>query len=64
MIAPPKLDECFLDNVFRVSNRRHPLPGKEQQARRELKKATFPMFISGDILHDLFTVFYNQDAAK
>jgi hypothetical protein len=64
MIAPPKLDECFLDNVFRVSRRRHPLPGKEQQTRREFKKATFPMFMSGDILHDLFTVFYNQDAAK
>jgi hypothetical protein len=59
-----KLDECFLDNVFGVGSRPHPLPREEQQARREVRKATFPMFMSGDILHDFFTVFYNQDAAK
>jgi hypothetical protein len=40
------------------------LPGKKQQAGPDLRKTLFPTFMGGDIIHDLFTVFYNQDAAK
>src|SRR5438132_8055650 len=60
----PETDESFLDNVFRIGRRSRPLPRKQHQAGCELGKASLPIFISGDILHDLFTVFYNQDAAK
>jgi len=59
VIAPPKFDESFLNNVFRIGSRPHPLPRKKQQARGKLRKTSSPTFISGDILHDLFTVFYN-----
>src|SRR5216684_679439 len=64
VLFSPETDESFLDNVFRIGRRSRPLPRKQQQAGCELGKASLPVFISGDILHDLFTVFYNQDAAK
>src|SRR4029077_5601782 len=32
VVSPPKLDESFLDNVFGISCRSRPLPGKKQQA--------------------------------
>jgi len=64
MAAPPKANECFLNDIFRVGPRPHPLPRKKQQARCERGKTNFPIFMSRDILHDLFTVFYDQDAAK
>src|SRR5439155_4177053 len=35
----------------------HPLPGKEQQSRSNFRKATLPILMAGDIVHDLFTVF-------
>jgi hypothetical protein len=53
-----------LDNVLGVGCRARPLPGEQQQAGRKLGKAILPIFIGGDIFHDLFTVFYNRDAAK
>jgi hypothetical protein len=40
------------------------LPREQHKAGRKLRKASFPIFIGDDILHDLFTVFYNRDAAK
>lgn len=64
MITSPKTDECFLNNVFRVGWRTDPLPGKKEQTWREIGKANLPLFIRSDILHDLFTVFYNRDAAN
>ena len=64
MIAPPKFNESFLNNVFRISPGSNPLPRKKQQAWGKLRKTGFPTFMGGDIVHDLFTVFYNQDAAK
>jgi hypothetical protein len=64
MFFSPKTDESFLDNVFGVGRRSRPLPREQQQAGCELSKANLPIFIGGDILHDLFTVFYNQDAAN
>jgi len=57
VIASPKLDECFLNDVFRVSARPHPLPGEKQQAGCEFRKTTPPIFVSGDILHDLSRSF-------
>jgi hypothetical protein len=57
VIASPKFDECFLNDVFRVSARPHPLPGEKQQTGREFRKTTLPILMAGDILHDLFTVF-------
>jgi hypothetical protein len=60
----PKTDESFLDNVLGISCRSRPLPREQQQPGCELSKANLPIFIGGDILHDLFTVFYNQDAAN
>jgi len=64
MIAPPKANKWFLNDIFRVGPRPHPLPRKKQQARRERGKTNFPIFMSRDIVHDLFMVFYDQDAAK
>ncbi|HXP34020.1 MAG TPA: hypothetical protein VN827_00570, partial [Chthoniobacterales bacterium] len=59
MLFSPETNESFLDNVLGVSRRSRPLPRKQQQAGCELGKANLPIFIGGDILHDLFTVFYN-----
>jgi hypothetical protein len=64
VLFSPKTNESFLDNVFRVGRRSRPLPREQQQAGCELGKANLPIFIGGDILHDLFTVFYIQDAAN
>jgi hypothetical protein len=64
MIAPPKLNESFLNNVFGIGTRADPLPRKKQQAWGEFRKTASPTFMGNDIVHDLFTVFYNQDAAK
>ena len=64
MLFSPEPDESFLDNVFGVGGRSRPLPREEHEAGRKLRKAGLPIFIGGNILHDLFTVFYNRDAAK
>src|SRR5207245_9802469 len=64
VIAPPKFNESFLINVFGVGGRSRPLPREQDQAGRKLGKANLPIFIGSDILHDLFTVFYNRYAAK
>ena len=57
VIAPPKANERFLDDVLRVGPRPHPLPRKKQQTGTKLRKTNFPIFVGGDIIHDLFTVF-------
>ena len=57
VVAPPKLDESFLHNVFCVGGRLHPLPGEEQQPGSNFRKATLPILMAGQVLHDLFTVF-------
>ena len=57
MIAAPKADKRILNNIFCVCPGAHPLPGKKYQPGRELRKTNFPIFMSGDILHDPFTVF-------
>src|SRR5437667_8509667 len=58
VVSPPKLDEGFLDNVFGVSCRSCPLPGKKQQARTDFRKATLPILMVCDVVHDLFTVLF------
>jgi hypothetical protein len=35
----------------------HPLAGKKQQAWRDFAKTTLPILMTGNILHDLLTVF-------
>ena len=57
MLPTPEAHECFLHNVFRIRARLHPLPGEENEPGRELRKTFFPIFMTNDILHDLFTVF-------
>src|SRR5262249_8711441 len=64
VLFSPETNERFLDNVFGVRRGTRPLSRKQHQAGRELRKASLPIFIGGDILHDLFTVFYKRDAAK
>jgi hypothetical protein len=64
VLFSPETNERFLNNVFRVGRRSRPSPRKQQQAGGELGKASLPIFIGVNILHDLFTVFYNQDAAN
>ena len=58
MLFSPKPNERFLNNVFRIGCRSRPLAREKHQAGRELRKANLPIFIGGDIFHDLFTVFY------
>jgi len=64
VLFSPETNERFLDNVFGVGRRARPLSREQHEAGRELRKASLPIFIGGDILHDLFTVFYKRDAAK
>jgi hypothetical protein len=35
----------------------HPLSGKKQQSWSNFRKATLPILMADQILHDLFTVF-------
>jgi hypothetical protein len=58
VVAPPKLNEGFLDNVFGIVGRARPLPGEKQQARSDFRKTTLPNLMVSDIVHDLFTVFH------
>jgi hypothetical protein len=60
VVSPPKLDESLLDNVFGVSCRSCPLPGKKQQTGTDFRKATLPILMAGDVVHDLFTVFISK----
>jgi hypothetical protein len=34
-----------------------PLPCEEQQTWRDFRETTFPILMTGDIFHDLLTVF-------
>src|SRR5438094_956528 len=51
-IASPEPDKSFLHHVVGISRAPHPLPGEQNQPGRELRKTDFPIFMSGDILHD------------
>jgi hypothetical protein len=57
VVSPPKLDERFLDNVFGISRGSCPLPGEKKQTGTDFRKATLPILMAGDVVHDLFTVF-------
>src|SRR4051812_42946864 len=53
MLFAPELDERVLHNVLGIGDRLHELAGKENEAGRGFGKTNLPIFISGDILHDL-----------
>jgi hypothetical protein len=55
--APPKTDERFLHDIFRVGPAICPAPRKKEQGRPKLSKTGFPILIGARCLHDLFTVF-------
>ncbi len=57
MLLPPEANKCILDDVFGIGDRVNPLPREQDEARSELGKTDFPIFMRGDILHDLFRVF-------
>ncbi len=51
-IPAPKAHESFLDHVFGIGRTAHPLPGEKEKTGSEFRKTDFPIFMSGDILHD------------
>lgn len=53
MLLAPKLDERVLNDVLGIGDGLHELPRKQNEPRRDFGKTNFPIFISGDILHDL-----------
>ena len=57
MLAPPKTDERFLDDVLGIGAAIRPAAGEKEQGRAELRKTGLPIFIAARSLHDLFTVF-------
>ena len=60
MLFAPEADERFLDNVLRIRRGADKLPGEENEPGRGFSEASFPIFMSGDILHDLFRVFHME----
>lgn len=57
MLLAPKADESVLDDVLGIRAGADELAGKQDQPRRKFRETNFPIFMSDDILHDLFTVF-------
>src|SRR3954465_4178140 len=53
MLFAPEFDERVLHDVFGIGDRLDELAGKENEAGRGFGKTNLPIFISGDILHDL-----------
>src|SRR6266699_3564863 len=51
-IASPESNKSVLHHVLGIGSAPDPLPGKQDQPGRELRKTDFPIFMSGDILHD------------
>src|SRR5205085_5424185 len=51
-IASPESNKSVLYHVLGISWTPDPLPGEQDQPGRELRKTDFPIFMSGDILHD------------
>jgi hypothetical protein len=58
MLFAPESDEGVLDDVLGIGHRADELAGEKDEPRPEFRETSFPVFfMSGDILHDLFTVF-------
>src|SRR5436305_7591853 len=51
-IASPEPNKSVLYHVLGISWTPDPLPGEQDQPGGELRKTDFPIFMSGDILHD------------
>ena len=60
VLLAPETDERFLDDILRVGAGAHELPRKEDKPGRSFSEANFPVFMSGDIFHDLDRVFHNR----
>src|SRR5205814_5136872 len=48
----PATDESLPQHVRGIGRAPHPLAGEQSEPGRELRKTDFPIFMSGDILHD------------
>jgi hypothetical protein len=57
MLLPPETNESILDDVLGVCDRPDKLAGEQDKPWRKFRETNLPIFINGDILHDLFTVF-------
>src|SRR5207248_516291 len=51
-IASPESNKSVLHHILGIGWAPDPLPGKQDQPGRELRKTDFPIFMVGDILHD------------
>src|SRR5437870_10505919 len=51
-IASPESNKSVLYHGLGISCTPDPLPGEQDQPGREFRKTDFPIFMSGDILHD------------
>ncbi len=57
MLLAPELNERFLHDILGVRDGANKLARKEDEAGRGFCETDFPIFVCGDILHDLFRVF-------
>jgi hypothetical protein len=57
MLLAPEADKRFLHDVLGIRGGADKLAREEDQPGRGFGEASFPIFMSADILHDLFTVF-------
>jgi hypothetical protein len=57
MLLAPETNERVLDDVLGIRAGADKLAGKQDKPRPQLRETNFPIFMSDDILHDLFTVF-------
>jgi hypothetical protein len=58
MLFAPEANERFLHDVFGIGDGLDELSREKHEARRDFAETNFPIFINGDIVHDLFTVFH------
>ena len=57
MFFAPETNESVLHDVLGVRQLPHELAGEEDKPWRKFRETNFPIFMSDDILQDLFTVF-------
>ncbi len=58
MLFAPEAHEGFLHDVLRVRERADKLAREKHEPGSGFRETEFPIFISGDILHDLLRVFH------
>ena len=57
MLLAPETNKCVLHDVLGVRGGADKLAGEQDKPRCQFRETNFPIFMSDDILHDLFTVF-------